>query len=280
VIVDWPLATRDEIVAAFKLGADIASDSPLKTLRQKGIVSPGVRVLPRHGGRLAGQKVFYSSLCIDAARLARHGRLDLARSLCAAASELEQMPEAGVVAQAAVDGKLPAGMLTRLAVATSNVARSFQDELAQISDVTTGRVVSIEGDTVVIVAPDGAEWCLIRRTLPAELAERGTPMVVVTEWLGAAGALVSARPGVPVGDGIHDPSWLHTRPVVLPLLPTPKGRLDAAMAVASAVGSLAAEGLAPSAEVGAEASRLAVGELDLEQFVAGVLRRYGAPPLD
>jgi len=271
VIVDWPLATRDEIVAAFKLGAEIASDTPFKTLRHKGIVSRGVRVLPRKSGRLAGQKVFYSSLCLHAARLARHGRLDAARHVAVAAAELEQMPEAQVLAQAAVDGKLTEAVLARLAAATSDTVSSFEDDLAEIASVTAGRVVGLDEETVTVAA-EGARWCLLRRTLPPDLAVPGAPLVVITEWLGAAGALVTARAGVLVTD---EDRFRPRRPPAPVLLPSGNSS-DPRRAIATALGSMRAEGLVPSTETANEASRLASGEIGLEEFVSRVLRRYGA----
>jgi hypothetical protein len=274
VIVEWPLATRDEIVATFKLGADIASDSPFKTLRQTGIVSQGVRVLPRHDGRLSGQKVFYSSLCIHAARLARHGRLADARRLSDAASEIESMADTRLVAQAAVEGKLVPLLLERLASRTADVLKDFEDLLGGLSEETAGHVVTVANDTVIVMS-QSSEWCLLRRTLPDVLAVPGSPVVVVTEWLGAAGALVTARPGVRVTPAERPD---RTAPAaVRPLVPVPLREVDdLRSAIRDAIGSVQAEGLYPPAEVREAAERVAAGTLDIDEFVGDVLRRFGA----
>lgn len=274
MIVEWPLTTRDEIIAAFKLGAGVASDSPFKTLRKRGVVSPGIRVVARDGGRLAGQHVFYSSLCLQAARLARHGHIAQAQAVCGVATELELLVSAGDVEHASDIGSSPPS-LRAIALRTHEAAERFRELLSGIVEETSGVVASVDGETVLLATPSGTEWMLLRRTLPRELMRAGVPVVLITEWLGEAGALVTARRGVRLpyeGEQRSDPTVLAEVGTVVPVPVEEIQRLR--LSVLDAAGSVAAEGTSPSAAVRADAERLSQGEVTVEQFVESVVSRY------
>ena len=52
-IVEWPLASRDRIVHAFRPGGDSTAEGPFRTLRRHQWASAGVRVLYRVAAQLA-----------------------------------------------------------------------------------------------------------------------------------------------------------------------------------------------------------------------------------
>src|SRR5262245_22787168 len=92
-IAAWPVARRTRLVHAFKPGDRSHSEAPFRTLRKHDWATPGVRIAPRAGSHLSGQLTMFSSLNVEAARLARRGDEVAATRVAAAATELEARPE-------------------------------------------------------------------------------------------------------------------------------------------------------------------------------------------
>jgi len=76
-ILLWPIISRDRLVCAFRPGEPASSEAPFRTLRKHSWSTGGVRITPRAEGRAAGRMTLFSTLNLEAVRLAR---LDETRS--------------------------------------------------------------------------------------------------------------------------------------------------------------------------------------------------------
>jgi hypothetical protein len=90
VLAELPFTTADAIAAEYKPGARVTPKAALRTLRDKAVVSEGVRISPRDDrGRVVGARHLYSSINLDAVRLFRDGKAAEARRLAAKAQAIE-----------------------------------------------------------------------------------------------------------------------------------------------------------------------------------------------
>lgn len=279
MILDAPFATREHILSAFRPGGDVLSDTPLKTLRKRGAVSKGVSVPLRAEGRFSGRHVVYSSLCVHAARLSRHGRHDDAAALAQAAQEVEAYPVAHLAAQLVARGDDDAPEVLELALWTEQALTPFRTALNRFLRIRTAVVYEVAPD-VVILADETGIWPASRDVIPDHFARPGMPLSLVIEDLGNAGVLISVRQGVQLGE--ESPSWAAMpvrfsvdTPVLTPITPTPSSETLSA-ALLDALGSLRAEGLTPSLEVVALAQRVVTGELTPDGLRAEIARLHSA----
>ncbi len=88
-VARFPFVSKVDIVRAYRPGAAV-SDRTFRTLRARGVTSPGIDVRHRSGGRLKGQVRCYAALNIDAAVLARHDRHDEAAEVAEQEGHFEQ----------------------------------------------------------------------------------------------------------------------------------------------------------------------------------------------
>ncbi len=86
----WPVALRAQLVRAFRPGEPSDKEAPFRTLRKHGWTSPGMSVVCRERKRAAGRLTVFSTLNVDAARLAREGRPKEALTFAKAAARIEQ----------------------------------------------------------------------------------------------------------------------------------------------------------------------------------------------
>src|SRR5262245_9655865 len=166
-ITTWPVADRNRVVHAFKPGEPSTVEGPFRTLRTHQWATSGVRVTRRAGGRLSGQMTIFSSLNVEAARLARRGVHDAAQRLARAAEELEAGPEFGRLrtmlsdlpvgdAEAVIDGVLPDGpsaladVIKELARRTEQL-RARENALTALVELIVGRIAEVHEAYVLLV---------------------------------------------------------------------------------------------------------------------------------
>jgi hypothetical protein len=110
-VIEEPFTTRNSILGVLRPGG-IPTEGIFRTLRTKGLVSPGVRVEPRTSrGRILGKASFYSALNMDAARAVRLGHPDIALQFAERAARLEQSNDAMTIRDAV---QTAAGVTTEL----------------------------------------------------------------------------------------------------------------------------------------------------------------------
>lgn len=225
-IAAWPVARRSRIVHAFKPGQRSKSEAPYRTLRKHSWATSGIQITSRHGSRLAGQFTVFSSLNVEAARLARHGNKAAAVRVAAAATDLESRPEFRLlgeiledlptsVAQDVIDGVMPDEPPVQLLVALKNVARLTEKvrerELAgaEPADFIAGRVKEVHHSYVIIVLMSGPET-LIPRWMAAGAANRarvGSLLALITDKLSEASAVIDVIPALDVNDDSEPASF-------------------------------------------------------------------------
>ena len=213
-IAAWPVATRSRLVRAFRPGEPSGAEGPFRTLRSHRWATAGVRVTRRAAGRLGGQLTIFSSLNVDAARLARRGVLDAAGRLAYAAGTLEGSPDfarlRGILATLpadealrVVDGVLPpdapAGLTDTLrALAHRTDQRRAQERALGTSlEVMTGRIIEVH-DQYVLLAGPAQPTTLVPRWM-ATTAHRtrvGDPLALLMDRLGDATAVIEAVPAI------------------------------------------------------------------------------------
>lgn len=71
----FPFVSKAEILRAYRPGVD-PSDRTFRTLRQHGLVSPGLVIRRRRSGKVVGQLRCYAAVNLDAVVLARHNESD------------------------------------------------------------------------------------------------------------------------------------------------------------------------------------------------------------
>ncbi|XVU21129.1 hypothetical protein ACQPZJ_28095 [Actinoplanes sp. CA-054009] len=217
-IAAWPVAHRNQLVHAFKPG-ERTSEAPFRTLRKHSWATPGVRISPRSGNKLAGQFTMFSSLNVESARLARHGNGTTAVRIAAAARELESRSEFGLLldilaemppseARDVIDGVIPEGAPRELLTALIEIARLTEEirerELAETraADFVAGRVKEVHDTYVLLVLMSGPET-LIPRWMAAGAANGarvGSFLALITDKLGDASAVIDVVPALDVSD--------------------------------------------------------------------------------
>jgi hypothetical protein len=213
-IAAWPVATRSRLVRAFRPGEPSSAEGPFRTLRSHRWATAGVRVTRRAAGRLGGQLTLFSSLNVDAARLARLGVLDAAGRLAYAAATLEGGPDfarlrtllATLPTEAAlnvVDGVLPPDAPTDLADTLRALAhrtdqrRAQERALGTSMEVMTGRIIEVHDHYVLLSAPDQPTTLVPRwMATTAHRTHVGDPLALLLDRLGDATAVIEAVPAI------------------------------------------------------------------------------------
>ena len=122
VLAELPFTIADQIAAEYKPGAGVSAKAALRALRDKQLITQGVRRPILGGkGRLAGELHFYSSLNVDAVRLHRMGHEQAARKLLQAARRIERQKETRTIAD---------GLAARSGLATIGLHTAFSEMLA------------------------------------------------------------------------------------------------------------------------------------------------------
>lgn len=85
----FPFVSKAEILHAYRPGAE-PSDRTFRTLRQHGLVSPGLVIRRRRAGKVVGQLRCYAALNLDAVVLARHDEGDEAVEVASKAILFEE----------------------------------------------------------------------------------------------------------------------------------------------------------------------------------------------
>jgi hypothetical protein len=212
----WPLADRDQVVQAYRLGKVGSTEAPFRTLKGHRWVSGGVRVTSRARGVLAGQLTLFSSLNVDAARLARHGKKAAAMRIARAAEKLEQGLEFKQLIEAMaqlprshaeqiVRGEIPSDAPAHLLPALhelarrTELARHQEPSVAKVSSMFAGRISEVHEDHV-LVRGERASTPVQRSVAKAAHREKvGDALALVTDLLEGARILVDAVPalGIP-----------------------------------------------------------------------------------
>lgn len=220
VIAPWPVATRERIVRAFKPGHSPMAEGPFRTLRRHGWVSSGVRITRRADHGLAGQMTFFSSINIDAARLAWRDDAPAAVRAASAAANLESGPEFGdlrglltdlpsLEAEQVVSGAVPDGASVELSRVIRAIARRTEQVRANLSSpleaAFAGRVAEITEGFVVLAQEEGATTTMVPRWM-ASAAKRdqvGDVLFLVTDKLDDASAVFYVVPAIELESVSH-----------------------------------------------------------------------------
>ncbi|MCW3817722.1 hypothetical protein ONA91_25035 [Micromonospora sp. DR5-3] len=214
----WPVVDRTRVVHAFKPGEPAAVEGPFRTLRAHEWATAGVRVTRRSGKRLGGQMTIFSSLNVEAARLARRGVRDAAGRLARAAEELESGPEFMRLqtmladmpahdAESVVAGTLPDNAPTALADVVKELARRTEElrggesALATLVETIAGRITEVHEGYVLLVLVSGPTTIVPRWMAVAARRDKvGQLLALVMDKLDAASAVVEALPAIDINN--------------------------------------------------------------------------------
>lgn len=197
----WPLVGREALVRAFRPGESPSREGPFRTLRKHHYSTAGVQITTRSQERAAGTVTFFSTLNVEAARLARQGKGSAARRVARAASALESGPEfkrlsarlAGAdpaLVAAVLDGTyqpgdvdIPWALFEKLVRKTSAAFRRITSENSDEPDVFIGCVGKVAASTVTIQSPKFSS--LVPRELLRSIQRDrpGACLSIWTEWL-------------------------------------------------------------------------------------------------
>lgn len=98
-----PLIAKGDILRAYNPSKP-DSESAFRRLRKEGVISDGITIKPRSGGRQRGTIIAFYALNEDAAIAYRHGDRDLAVKLATQSAKVERSPAARELAKAAAVG--------------------------------------------------------------------------------------------------------------------------------------------------------------------------------
>jgi hypothetical protein len=98
-----PLISKGDILRAYNPSKP-RSDSAFRRLRREGVVSDGITIRPRSGGRQRGTITAFYALNEDAVIAYRHGDHDLAVKLATQSAKVEKSPAARELAKVASAG--------------------------------------------------------------------------------------------------------------------------------------------------------------------------------
>ena len=203
---------------AFKPGKPAAVEGPFRTLRGHKWATAGVRVTRPNGKHLGGQMTIFSSLNVEAARLARRGVHDAAGRLAQAAEELESGPEflrlrtmladmPAHDAESVVAGTLPDDTPTALANVIKELARRTEElraresALAMLGETIAGRIAEVHEGYVLLVLVSGPTAIVPRWMAVAARRDKvGQLLALVMDKLDAASAVVEALPAIDIND--------------------------------------------------------------------------------
>jgi hypothetical protein len=206
----WPLIGRDSLVRAFRPGERSSNEGPFRTLRKHHWSTSGVRITPRAAGRAAGRVTVFSTLNLEAARLARLDEAQAAARVAKAAGVLESGAEfaelqqllsslSGEIVGAVLEGVFPAEAptalwesLRTLAVDTKRLW-AVQARRTSLPEVVAGRISSVGTSSVTLRLLDGQNLAIPRWLARAVHREEvGDCLAVVTDRLEESSALAYA----------------------------------------------------------------------------------------
>jgi hypothetical protein len=220
-ITVWPVVDRTRVVHAFKPGEPAAVEGPFRTLRTHEWATAGVRVTRRSGKHLGGQMTIFSSLNVEAARLARRGVHDAAGRLARAAGELEagtefrqlqrmlaDMPAAD--AKRVVEGALPDEAPAALTEVIKELARRTEQarvrevSLVKLVEIIAGRIAEVRESYVLLVMVSGPTAIVPRWMAVAARRDKvGQLLALVMDKLDDASAVIEAMPAIDI-DNLQD----------------------------------------------------------------------------
>ena len=217
-----PLTTKWAIGGVFSAGTRTKPDSAFRQLQKKEAVSGGIRVEARDpsGQVSGGRPTYYCALNADAARLARHGRWDLAERLVRKAIGIERRREtkelavalgailvkADIKADAWVELNETHPQLLRIVTSWVDHARGSVPEIEEVDNVYVGRVIKLWS----LGAEVQAEGSPDRLVVPSEeLEERGIAfagalVALHREPLGGGRSIWAVEPAISVADVAED----------------------------------------------------------------------------
>jgi hypothetical protein len=238
VLIETPFTTAEEIAVEYRPDGTITVKAALRTLRQKGVLSPGITAIPRGTtGRVKGAVHLYSSLNLLAVYLNRQGELKKAIRAAKAAAQLERRSSTKSIAWELAGLRMQrptlVGLQRQLELAARNpeveeaimkVAEETIDKRAKIAKtyLDTGvfaRVVKLHGGLIELMIPDSGE----RLSIPAGnvgdagmTLDPGSALVLRWEPWGPGRTLLKAEPALDVGDddaGEGGPIYPFERPL-------------------------------------------------------------------
>jgi hypothetical protein len=215
MIAAWPVVARDRIVHAFKPGGSSTAEGPFRTLRRHEWVSSGARVSRRTDRALSGQLTVFSSLNVDAARLARQGHESAAALVARKAATLEagleftqlsrllsELP--GLEAEQVVKGVIPDDSSPQLTDALREVAvcteqlRTGDIHLSSILElVFAGQIAEVTEGHVLLTRSDGAATMIPRWMADAVKRDRiGDLLALVADRLDGTSEVIEVVPAI------------------------------------------------------------------------------------
>jgi len=214
-IASWPVVDRPRVLSAYKPGKVASAKAFLRTFKRRKWANTGGRVTGHHGSQIN----VYSTLNIDAARLARHGQTVAATQLARAAAELEAGPEfltfqrllselSSEAAQQVIDGVLspdvPADLVKALRALArrTEFLRSWAPTATAAVNITVGRIAEVHEGYVILALVRGSETTMVPRWM-ADAAKRdtvGSLLALVIDKLDLRSAVIEAVPAIAVDD--------------------------------------------------------------------------------
>jgi hypothetical protein len=183
-------------------------------LRLRHWATAGVSIVPRNGGKAAGRLTLFSSLNVEAARLARHGAERAAAQVAQEAAEIESSEpflrltealatSAPAVVLAIIGGGIPERTPPEVALLVRALARATEKRhrathsLSKFMEIVAGRIVEVGDRYVVVRDPAGPSTALPRwLAKDAHREAVGECVAVLTDRFEGRGALVEAIPAI------------------------------------------------------------------------------------
>ncbi|HEY6759631.1 MAG TPA: hypothetical protein VI318_09080 [Baekduia sp.] len=182
-----PLISKGDILRAYNPNKP-DSEAVFRRLRQEGVVSEGVAIRPRRGGRQRGTVAAFYALNEDAVVAYRHGDVELARKLAQVAATVERGRAARKLAEvAAVEEGRVADLeglyaymespdrrepLDVLAERATKDRRRFDKRLGALgARATLARLVALRDEHAELKDPDGLRFVMPRTPELIDLAE-------------------------------------------------------------------------------------------------------------
>lgn len=204
MVVERPFVGAADLLGVYD-PAGIGAARTLRSLRERGLISPGIRLAPYANGRLRGSTIAFSALDLDAVTAARIGDEVAAADLATAAHELESAPYAPAAARASIHGdpsrvvpRTERALLRGAAAALAHSRRTLAP--ARGRTLTVGTVDRVEDDNafidaggVVLVVPAGA-------LAVHGLDHPGFPVAVQQLDLGNGSYAVSVQPALKLAE--------------------------------------------------------------------------------
>jgi hypothetical protein len=215
LVLEHPLVPKIFIIDSHQPGVPRRSDSPLRTLKAKGLVTGGIEAsVRRPGGGLGGTLSLYCSLNVDAARLQRLGQTKKAHQLAARAQKIEGSKRCIGVMKVfrtlrlnasgwdayleALDAQPFRAAVMELAVDVQKARASILGKPTALS--VAASVIGIQGTAALIESDNGMRLTIPRQQLAvANLDWLGAPVVVTREEVGS-NVILQVQPGLAVSE--------------------------------------------------------------------------------